>query len=45
MELGAFSISLTVKDLEASREFYEKFGFKAFGGEPSQNWLDRKSVV
>ncbi|HYI09697.1 MAG TPA: VOC family protein [Thermoanaerobaculia bacterium] len=39
MELGAFSISLAVKDLGASREFYEKFGFKAFGGDPSQNWL------
>ena len=32
MELGAFSISLTVKDLEASRKFYEKFGFKTFMG-------------
>jgi catechol 2,3-dioxygenase-like lactoylglutathione lyase family enzyme len=39
MELGAFSISLAVKDLEASRRFYEKFGFKVFGGGPSQNWL------
>ena len=34
MELGAFSISLAVKDLEASRAFYEKFGFKAFAGMP-----------
>lgn len=33
MELGAFSISLTVKDLAASRQFYEKFGFKAFAGD------------
>ena len=32
MELGAFSISLTVKDLEISRKFYEKFGFQVFGG-------------
>ena len=39
MQLGAFSISLTVKDLEASRKFYEKFGFKAFAGDPSRNWL------
>jgi len=39
MELGAFSISLAVKDIEASREFYEKLGFKAFGGDASQNWL------
>jgi lactoylglutathione lyase len=30
MELGAFSISLAVKDLEASRKFYEKFGFTVF---------------
>src|SRR5256714_15083360 len=43
MDLGAFSISLTVKDLEASRQFYEKFGFKAFGGDPSQNWLILKN--
>ena len=39
MELGAFSISLAVKDLEASREFYEKFGFEVVGGDASQNWL------
>ena len=32
MDLGAFSISLTVKDLEASRAFYEKFGFSVFAG-------------
>ena len=35
MELGAFSLSLAVKDLEASRKFYEKFGFTMFGGDPS----------
>jgi lactoylglutathione lyase len=39
MELGAFSISLAVKDLQASRSFYEKFGFTVFAGEASQNWL------
>ena len=39
MLLGAFSISLAVKDLEASRNFYEKLGFKAFAGDASQNWL------
>ena len=39
MELGAFSISLSVKDIEASRAFYEKFGFTVVGGEASQNWL------
>ena len=43
MELGAFSISLTVKDIEASRAFYEKFGFKVFGGDASQNWLILKN--
>ena len=43
MELGAFSISLTVKDLEASRTFYEKFGFKVFAGDASQNWLIMKN--
>jgi catechol 2,3-dioxygenase-like lactoylglutathione lyase family enzyme len=37
MELGALSISLAVKDLDASRTFYEKFGFKAFAADPSQN--------
>ena len=39
MELGAFSISLAVKDIEASRDFYGKFGFNVIGGDPSQNWL------
>ena len=39
VELGAFSISLTVRDLEASRRFYEKFGFQSFGGDAAQNWL------
>jgi predicted enzyme related to lactoylglutathione lyase len=43
MELGAFSISLTVKDLKASRQFYEKFGFKAFAGDASKNWLILKN--
>ena len=38
MELGAFSVSLAVKDLEASRDFYEKLGFRVVGGDPSQNW-------
>ncbi len=38
MELGAFSVSLAVKDIEASRVFYEKFGFEVVGGDPSQNW-------
>ena len=43
MDLGAFSISLTVKDLEASRSFYEKFGFEVFGGNAAQNWLILKN--
>ncbi len=39
MELGAFSISLAVKDIETSRAFYEKFGFSIVGGDAAQNWL------
>ncbi len=39
MELGAFSISLAVKDIEASKAFYEKLGFKVIMGDISQNWL------
>jgi len=39
MELGAFSISLAVKNIETSRAFYEKFGFEVVGGDASQNWL------
>ena len=43
MELGAFSISLTVKDIAASKAFYEKLGFKVFGGDIAQNWLIMKN--
>jgi catechol 2,3-dioxygenase-like lactoylglutathione lyase family enzyme len=43
MELGAFSISLAVKDIAASREFYEKLGFTVFGGEQAQRWLIMKN--
>jgi lactoylglutathione lyase len=39
MQLGAFSISLAVKDLSASRAFYETLGFSAMGGDPAQGWL------
>ena len=39
MELGAFSVSLAVEDLAASREFYERLGFEAFMGEAEQGWL------
>jgi catechol 2,3-dioxygenase-like lactoylglutathione lyase family enzyme len=43
MELGAFSVSLAVKDIEASKLFYEKLGFKVFVGDQSQNWLIMKN--
>ena len=43
MELGAFSVSLAVKDIEASRVFYEKLGFRVFAGDQSQNWLIMKN--
>jgi lactoylglutathione lyase len=43
MELGAFSISLAVKDIEASRRFYEAFGFQVFGGNAAENWLILKN--
>ena len=39
MQLGAFSISLAVKNIEASKAFYKKFGFEVVGGDQSQNWL------
>jgi hypothetical protein len=43
MKLGAFSISLAVKDLKVSKEFYEKLGFAVFGGELGQNYLIMKN--
>ncbi len=43
MQLGVFSISLAVKDLEASRSFYEKFGFTVFAGNPEHNYLILKN--
>jgi catechol 2,3-dioxygenase-like lactoylglutathione lyase family enzyme len=43
MQLGAFSVSLAVKDIEASRAFYQKLGFESFGGDASQNWLILKN--
>lgn len=43
MELGAFSISLAVKDIAASRAFYEKLGFTVFGGDQSKHWLILKN--
>lgn len=43
MELGAFSISLAVQDIQASKKFYEKLGFTPFGGDIEQNWLVLKN--
>lgn len=43
MNLGTFSVSLTVKDLQASKAFYEKLGFSDFGGDPSHNYLIMKN--
>ncbi len=43
MELGAFSISLAVKDIEASKLFYAKLGFTVMGGNQAQNWLILKN--
>ncbi len=39
MKLGAFSVSLAVKNIEESKVFYEKLGFEVIGGDQSQNWL------
>ncbi|MBZ0300829.1 MAG: VOC family protein [Anaerolineae bacterium] len=43
MNLGAFSISLSVKDIQVSKAFYEKLGFRVFGGDAAQNWLIMKN--
>jgi lactoylglutathione lyase len=43
MQLGAFSISLAVKDIKASKAFYEKLGFKSLGGDVAQNWAILKN--
>ncbi len=43
MQLGNFSVSLAVKDIEASKLFYEKLGFTVFMGDQSQNWLIMKN--
>ena len=43
MQLGAFSISLTVKDLAASKAFYEKLGFSDHGGFAGENWAILKN--
>jgi len=43
MQLGVFSISLAVKDIQASKAFYEKFGFTVLGGNPEHNWVILKN--
>ena len=43
MNLGCFSVSLAVKDLKKSKEFYEKLGFKVFAGEESHHYLIMKN--
>src|SRR3954463_15976722 len=43
MNLGNFSVSLAVKDIEASRSFYDKFGFKPFAGDAANKWLILKN--
>ena len=43
MPLGAFSVSLSVQDLEASRDFYQKLGFSDMGGDPDQGYLMMKN--
>ena len=43
MKLGAFSVSLAVKDIQTSQAFYERLGFKTFGGDITQNWLIMKN--
>ena len=43
MQLGNCSVSLAVKDIQASKAFYEKLGFTVFGGDQSQNWLIMKN--
>ena len=43
MELGTFSLSLTVKDINASLAFYQKLGFTKFHGDIEQNWLILKN--
>ena len=43
MKLGAFSVSLAVKNIEVSKAFYEKLGFTAFAGDLSENWIIMKN--
>jgi catechol 2,3-dioxygenase-like lactoylglutathione lyase family enzyme len=43
MDLGAFSVSLAVKDLAAGKAFYEQLGFEMMGGQPAENWCILKN--
>ncbi|WNB90984.1 VOC family protein [Bacillus sp. NEB1478] len=43
MKLGAFSVSLSVKDIHKSKAFYENLGFETLGGDITQNWLILKN--
>lgn len=43
MKLGAFSISLAVKDVNVSKAFYEKLGFESIGGDCGQGWTILKN--
>jgi len=48
MKLGAFSISLTVKDIQKSKDFYESLGFSTLGGDINQKWVilkNEKSII
>ncbi len=42
MDLGKFSLSLTVKDIAVSKDFYERLGFETFAGDQNQGWLIMK---
>ena len=43
LKLGVFSMSLSVKNIHASKDFYENLGFSVFGGDIKQNWLIMKN--
>jgi catechol 2,3-dioxygenase-like lactoylglutathione lyase family enzyme len=43
MKLGAFSVSLNVKDIKVSQQFYEDLGFTRFFGDPEENWIIMKN--
>ena len=45
MEIGAFSISLSVKDIHKSKEFYEILGFRVFAGDTDKNYLIMKNGI